>query len=181
MEFSSYFGNLHRLHNLKYLDTGGEQFAALQYIFMLSGIDFKFVFHCILCSSQSAFFHQHGCTTSDTNAKYNSRAAQLYKEKIKSLATQATRKHGTDVSNVCLMQFRFFKNFLFFTIQSNFKLLVNVKDYLPIGGTGTRCSEVTSCGVNYLPLCCCFLKKIIEGRAEPHILGYSKHHLQDLQ
>uniref|UniRef100_A0A663M9X9 ADP ribosylation factor GTPase activating protein 3 n=1 Tax=Athene cunicularia TaxID=194338 RepID=A0A663M9X9_ATHCN len=48
----------------------------------------------ILCS---AFFHQHGCTTNDTNAKYNSRGAQLYKEKIKSLATQATRKHGTDL------------------------------------------------------------------------------------
>ncbi|XP_074020920.1 ADP-ribosylation factor GTPase-activating protein 3 isoform X1 [Numenius arquata] len=44
-----------------------------------------------------AFFHQHGCTTNDTNAKYNSRGAQLYKEKIKSLATQATRKHGTDL------------------------------------------------------------------------------------
>ncbi|KFP82996.1 ADP-ribosylation factor GTPase-activating protein 3, partial [Acanthisitta chloris] len=48
-------------------------------------------------ANASAFFHQHGCTTNDTNAKYNSRGAQLYKEKIKSLATQATRKHGTDV------------------------------------------------------------------------------------
>ncbi|CAO2601427.1 ADP-ribosylation factor GTPase-activating protein 3, partial [Lemmus lemmus] len=48
-------------------------------------------------SNASSFFHQHGCTTSDTNAKYNSRAAQLYREKIKSLATQATRKHGTDL------------------------------------------------------------------------------------
>ncbi|XP_065489156.1 ADP-ribosylation factor GTPase-activating protein 3 isoform X2 [Caloenas nicobarica] len=48
-------------------------------------------------ASASAFFHQHGCTTNDTNAKYNSRAAQLYKEKIKSLAAQATRKHGTDL------------------------------------------------------------------------------------
>ncbi|XP_030069601.1 ADP-ribosylation factor GTPase-activating protein 3 isoform X2 [Microcaecilia unicolor] len=44
-----------------------------------------------------AFFRQHGCVTNDTNAKYNSRAAQLYREKIKSLATQATRKHGTDL------------------------------------------------------------------------------------
>nr|XP_033809028.1 ADP-ribosylation factor GTPase-activating protein 3 isoform X2 [Geotrypetes seraphini] len=44
-----------------------------------------------------AFFHQHGCTKNDTNAKYNSRAAQLYREKIKSLATQATRKYGTDL------------------------------------------------------------------------------------
>uniref|UniRef100_A0A8B9F5P8 ADP ribosylation factor GTPase activating protein 3 n=1 Tax=Amazona collaria TaxID=241587 RepID=A0A8B9F5P8_9PSIT len=47
--------------------------------------------------AQTAFFHQHGCTTNDTNAKYNSRVAQLYKEKIKSLAAQATRKHGTDL------------------------------------------------------------------------------------
>ncbi|XP_053113437.1 ADP-ribosylation factor GTPase-activating protein 3 isoform X2 [Hemicordylus capensis] len=45
----------------------------------------------------SAFFHQHGCTTNDTNTKYSSRAAQLYKEKIKYLAAQATRKHGTDL------------------------------------------------------------------------------------
>ncbi|KFV64021.1 ADP-ribosylation factor GTPase-activating protein 3, partial [Dryobates pubescens] len=48
-------------------------------------------------ANASAFFHQHGCTTNDTNAKYNSRVAQLYKEKIKSLATQATRKYGTDL------------------------------------------------------------------------------------
>lgn len=47
---------------------------------------------------QASFFHQHGCATSDTNAKYNSRAAQLYRDRIKALASQATRKHGTDVS-----------------------------------------------------------------------------------
>ncbi|XP_056373746.1 ADP-ribosylation factor GTPase-activating protein 3 isoform X2 [Hyla sarda] len=41
------------------------------------------------------FFRQHGCTTNDSNAKYNSRAASLYREKIKALATQATRRHGT--------------------------------------------------------------------------------------
>ncbi|XP_056878045.1 ADP-ribosylation factor GTPase-activating protein 3-like isoform X1 [Takifugu flavidus] len=44
-----------------------------------------------------AFFSQHGCTTNAANAKYNSRAAQLYREKIKTLATQATRRHGTDL------------------------------------------------------------------------------------
>lgn len=48
-------------------------------------------------ANASSFFHQHGCDTSDTNAKYNSRAAQLYKERIKWLASQATRKHGTDL------------------------------------------------------------------------------------
>ncbi|XP_067554410.1 ADP-ribosylation factor GTPase-activating protein 3 isoform X1 [Pseudorca crassidens] len=48
-------------------------------------------------ATASSFFHQHGCDTNDTNAKYNSRAAQLYRERIKVLASQATRKHGTDL------------------------------------------------------------------------------------
>ncbi|XP_023558330.1 ADP-ribosylation factor GTPase-activating protein 3 isoform X1 [Octodon degus] len=48
-------------------------------------------------ANASSFFHQHGCDTNDTNAKYNSRAAQLYRERVKSLASQATRKHGTDL------------------------------------------------------------------------------------
>ncbi|KAM9328242.1 ADP-ribosylation factor GTPase-activating protein 3 [Pholidichthys leucotaenia] len=43
------------------------------------------------------FFNQHGCKASAANAKYNSRAAQLYREKIKTLATQATRRHGTEL------------------------------------------------------------------------------------
>uniref|UniRef100_G3TYE8 ADP-ribosylation factor GTPase-activating protein 3 n=1 Tax=Loxodonta africana TaxID=9785 RepID=G3TYE8_LOXAF len=48
-------------------------------------------------ANASSFFHQHGCTTNDTNAKYNSRTAQLYRERVRSLASQATRKHGTDL------------------------------------------------------------------------------------
>ncbi|XP_045042736.2 ADP-ribosylation factor GTPase-activating protein 3 isoform X2 [Desmodus rotundus] len=48
-------------------------------------------------ANAASFFHQHGCATSDTNAKYNSRAAQLYRDRIKALASQATRKHGTDL------------------------------------------------------------------------------------
>lgn len=48
-------------------------------------------------ASASAFFSQHGCTTSAANTKYNSRAAVLYRERIKSLATQATRQHGTEL------------------------------------------------------------------------------------
>lgn len=47
---------------------------------------------------QIAFFSQHGCTANAANAKYNCRAAQLYREKIKTLATQATRRHGTEVT-----------------------------------------------------------------------------------
>ncbi|XP_042367382.1 ADP-ribosylation factor GTPase-activating protein 3 isoform X2 [Plectropomus leopardus] len=47
--------------------------------------------------SAISFFNQHGCTANAANTKYNSRAAQLYREKIKTLATQATRRHGTDL------------------------------------------------------------------------------------
>ncbi|XP_056133631.1 ADP-ribosylation factor GTPase-activating protein 3 isoform X2 [Lampris incognitus] len=44
-----------------------------------------------------AFFNQHGNTANAANAKYNSRTAQLYREKLKTLATQATRCHGTQL------------------------------------------------------------------------------------
>lgn len=52
-----------------------------------------------------AFFSQHGCTTNAANAKYNSRAAQLYREKIKAVATQATRRHGTEVLQTSCLGF----------------------------------------------------------------------------
>ncbi|XP_043093233.1 ADP-ribosylation factor GTPase-activating protein 3-like isoform X2 [Puntigrus tetrazona] len=48
-------------------------------------------------ASASAFFTQHGCTASAANTKYNSRAAGLYRDRIRSLATEATRRHGTEL------------------------------------------------------------------------------------
>lgn len=48
---------------------------------------------------QHTFFQQHNCTTNDANHKYNSRAAQLYREKLQSAAIQAMKIHGTKVGN----------------------------------------------------------------------------------
>uniref|UniRef100_A0A8C4ISK4 ADP-ribosylation factor GTPase-activating protein 3 n=1 Tax=Dicentrarchus labrax TaxID=13489 RepID=A0A8C4ISK4_DICLA len=66
-------------------------------------LDFNWSWYQLRCmqvggNASVAFFSQYGCTTSAANAKYNSRAAQLYREKIKTLATQATRSHGTEVA-----------------------------------------------------------------------------------
>uniref|UniRef100_A0A8D9FE36 ADP-ribosylation factor GTPase-activating protein 2 n=1 Tax=Cacopsylla melanoneura TaxID=428564 RepID=A0A8D9FE36_9HEMI len=42
-----------------------------------------------------SFFNQHNCTTKDSQQKYNSRAAQLYREKLNHAAVQAMKIHGT--------------------------------------------------------------------------------------
>ncbi|XP_020373969.2 ADP-ribosylation factor GTPase-activating protein 2 isoform X4 [Rhincodon typus] len=39
-------------------------------------------------ATAAAFFLQHGCMTKDTTAKYNSRAAQLYRERLRTAADQ---------------------------------------------------------------------------------------------
>ncbi|XP_078004801.1 ADP-ribosylation factor GTPase-activating protein 2 isoform X2 [Phascolarctos cinereus] len=48
-------------------------------------------------ANATAFFRQHGCTTNDANSKYNSRAAQTYREKIRQLGSAALAKYGTDL------------------------------------------------------------------------------------
>ncbi|XP_075401881.1 ADP-ribosylation factor GTPase-activating protein 2 [Tenrec ecaudatus] len=48
-------------------------------------------------ANATAFFRQHGCTANDANTKYNSRAAQMYREKIRQMGSAALARHGTDL------------------------------------------------------------------------------------
>ncbi|ESO05841.1 hypothetical protein HELRODRAFT_64366 [Helobdella robusta] len=44
-------------------------------------------------ASARAFFEQHNCTTNDSQLKYKSRAAQLYREKLHLSAMKALKQH----------------------------------------------------------------------------------------
>ncbi|XP_049616719.1 ADP-ribosylation factor GTPase-activating protein 3 isoform X1 [Syngnathus scovelli] len=66
-------------------------------------LDFNWSWYQLRCmqvggnANAVSFFNQHSCTANAANVKYNSRAAQLYREKIKTQATYATRRHGTEL------------------------------------------------------------------------------------
>jgi len=48
-------------------------------------------------ANATTFFEQHNCTTKDSQQKYNSRAAQLYREKLHQAALKAQRTYGTKI------------------------------------------------------------------------------------
>ncbi|XP_063612774.1 ADP-ribosylation factor GTPase-activating protein 2-like isoform X2 [Penaeus indicus] len=48
-------------------------------------------------SNARTYFNQHNCSTKDAQQKYNSRAAQLYREKLSQMARQAMKIHGTRI------------------------------------------------------------------------------------
>jgi hypothetical protein len=54
---------------------------------------------------QEAFFNQHNCQTKDIQQKYNSRAAQLYREKLHQLATKAMKQYGNKVKTYQMKHF----------------------------------------------------------------------------
>ncbi|KAH8261138.1 hypothetical protein KR044_003896, partial [Drosophila immigrans] len=46
-------------------------------------------------ANAAQFFRSHNCSSSDAQVKYNSRAAQLYRDKLTAQAQQAMKVHGT--------------------------------------------------------------------------------------
>ena len=46
-------------------------------------------------ANAGAFFRSHHCDTTDIQRKYQSRAAQLYRDKLHGEAAKAMRMHGT--------------------------------------------------------------------------------------
>ena len=64
-------------------------FARAQPLIARATANFLFIY------LQTSFFRQHNCDTTDTQLKYKSRAAQLYRDKLHGEAAKAMRMHGT--------------------------------------------------------------------------------------
>jgi hypothetical protein len=65
-------------------------------------ISIRFIF---FCEIKTTFFQQQNCTTKDSQQKYNSRAAPLYREKLHQSAVKAQRTYGTKVNQLIFCYF----------------------------------------------------------------------------
>ena len=54
-------------------------------------------YSCVVYSLQTSYFRQHGCSTNDAQQKYNSRAATMYRERLRTLANKAMQTYGNKV------------------------------------------------------------------------------------
>uniref|UniRef100_A0A2S2QIJ8 ADP-ribosylation factor GTPase-activating protein 2 n=1 Tax=Sipha flava TaxID=143950 RepID=A0A2S2QIJ8_9HEMI len=82
-------------------------------------------------SNAMAFFRQHNCLSKDAQQKYNSRAAQLYRDKLLQTARQAMKTYGTQL----------------FLDQSNVNETIDVK---PVDFFEQHSVNVNSCKENVL-------------------------------
>ena len=52
----------------------------------------------------SSFFRSHNCLITDTQEKYKSRAAQMYRERLQQEAVQAIRVKGDQVTKAKILK-----------------------------------------------------------------------------
>lgn len=77
------------------MQLGGNSNAVMLIFIVIKRIFFIIMF-------QSQFFMQHNCITADAPKKYNSRAAQMYRDKLNQLAVNSL-KNNTQVTLILLV------------------------------------------------------------------------------
>lgn len=80
---------------LRNMQLGGN-LNAVRWLTSLS-VDYQSCIQILFPFLKATFFRQHNCSTLDSQQKYNSRASQMYREKLSGLSAQSMRIYGTQV------------------------------------------------------------------------------------